>query len=166
MTAIVGLALLTLRAPRQVVERVRTALLDDYERTGAWQAFWWASDAYTAAWALRFLATSGGVPERIAASLPAQLEEADARSALESALLLQAALKLGRAGQPLVERSVDSLLERVQCDGGWPPSRMLLVPNRSTTDQPTPIQEPDPQRLMTTSLACRSLGDWLCSGNA
>lgn len=161
VTAAVGLALLTVGAPDHIGGKVRTALLEEHAHSGAWRAFWWSTDIYTAALALRFLACSGGVPTHIADALPAQMGASAAGNALEAALRLHACLAVGRPGQQAVEQSVDDLLDLAEGAAGWPASPALLVPDHSAATQPPARPQRDIHRLMTTSLACRALSEWL-----
>jgi len=154
VTALAGLALVAAHADHDAIATVRAAVLAAREPDGGWCAFWWTTHLYATARALELLAATGGIPPDAAAGARAQLGRAQARvpeSALDAAQRLQVALLTGVDPRP---HEAD-LLRRQDPDGGWPPSRALLVPDQRTGAPGPP--HADSGRVMTTALALLAL---------
>lgn len=169
VTPVVGLALLAVASPPQIVLRVRRAVLAARTPGGGWRSFWWSTDAYATAWSLIFLARSGGIPARVRSEgldwLTAHL---DSGSALESACQLLAAVTLQRGAGRVATNFVDDLLDAFDsAAGAWHPSPVLLVPRTDSLGEGERGEaHADVQRLMTTALSCVALRRWLYATDA
>ena len=163
VTAVVGLALLAVRAPSELVASVRRAVLDARASAGVWTSFWWESNAYATAWSLDFLARTGGVAPRVARDAAAWLADvAEPSNAFETAHRILCALALGSSAEALASPLVDALLDTTQADGSWPSSAVLLVPARTEDGESVaPGAHADGARTMSTAIARAALARWL-----
>jgi hypothetical protein len=161
VTAVLGLALRETGGDGSMIDRVRRWLLGKRNAEGLWTSFWWTFDAYSHARALEFLDATGGVPVEVTAAARRSLgAPTPPASAMEEANLLMVALAAGSSPDPWISRLLGSRLP----DGGWPPSRVLKVP-----DQKAPRTDDaafaDVHRLMSTAMAVMALGRFLEDGH-
>jgi len=155
VTAMLGLALVEAGAPGELIERVRTWLLAQRNRDGVWSSFWWTFDAYATARVLELLAATGGIPGDVrdaAVSWAVEARPASARSAMEAAHSLIAARTLGLAPAPWIA----ALVEQQCADGGWPASRVLVLPAQGAPAADEPVFADD-RRAMSTAMALIAL---------
>jgi hypothetical protein len=161
VTPIVGLALAEASgAALPPVPLIRDRVIRDQAEDGYWTGFWWATDIYATVWSLVFLARTAGIPATTAARGRQALRNAGAsagRTALEQALLLLAWTHLDPAAFDTLD-VLDGLLATQLHSGGWPPSALLLVPDRFPgAGEPAPPAHADGNGLMTIALACAAL---------
>jgi hypothetical protein len=152
VTALAGVVLVALDAPRPLIELLRDRCLA-WRDGGCWPSFWWATPAYSTACAVRFLRAVDALraPERIEAWAIAQLERQP--SSLELAELTRIGVDLG--SRELSGAALELLLAGQREDGGWPPSRLLLVPPQRGPGEPQVAA--DPRGLMSTAAAVTAL---------
>jgi hypothetical protein len=157
VTAVLGLAMKEAGASLPALERVRRWLLNQRNAGGLWTSFWWTFDAYATARVLEFLAGTGGIPSDVVAASRYYLETSQSpRTVMETANLLMMALRV----RVCPDAWIDSLLDRQRADGGWPPSRVLKVPNQQTAADDEAAFA-DGNRLMSTSMAVMALTEVL-----
>jgi hypothetical protein len=163
VTPIVGLALLSVGAPDNLLQGVRQAVLDARQPGGTWKSFWWVTDAYATAWSILFLASYRRVPATVAEEVGDWLRNTPAGgTAFECAHRLLAAVALDINEAELESTLVDTLLCFYRGGRGWEPSNVLLVP-RHLEDSENNLSAPyaDSEGLMTTAIACAALQAWL-----
>ena len=160
VTPVVGLALMSLDASADLLDRVRGAALSHRDARGLWRSYWWTTDAYAIARNLELLSARGAIPETIERRIREWLEaETIATSAFDVAQQLAAAVSIDSAQS---ERFCDALIEMQACDGGWAASRTLLVPaQRDVKPDAAAHAYADEQRLMSTAMATAALKAWL-----
>ena len=157
VTAVLGLAMKEAGASHSALERVRRWALDQRNGDGLWTSFWWTFDAYASARMLEFLSRTGGIPSDIVEASRRYIERRrDSTTAMETANLLTMALRVGANPNPWV----CSLLGSQRSDGGWPPSRVLKVPDQKTVSNDKAVFE-DGNRLMSTAMAVMALTEVL-----
>jgi hypothetical protein len=162
VTPVVGLGLLSAGASLAIIKRVRTAVLTTQTDYGAWRSFWWSTDTYATAWSLRFLAHSGGVPDIVKVTALNWLrQQPTASSALELSLRLFILNTLGLQGNSVASELIDSLLDTSRGSNGWPPSRLLRVPDRTAPTVNEGSVHADCEALMTTGIVCTAISEWV-----
>jgi hypothetical protein len=162
VTGIVGLALLACRGRRELVERIRSAVLSNRRPDGLWNSFWWSTDIYATLWSISFLRRSGGVPKEVHSDLEAWISVGRTDgSPLELALSLQLCLEIGAAAESLAEVLVHQLVDSFRAPS-WPGSALLLVPERYDGDTSSPVgPHADEHGFTTTAMACVALARWV-----
>ena len=157
VTGVLGMALKEAGAEASTIERVRGWTLGKRNGDGLWTSFWWTFDDYAGARMLELLEGTGGVPADVAEAARRRLETAEEPlTAMETANLLMMALRVGVRPGALAS----SLLGRQCPDGGWPPSRVLKVPDQQSAAGDGAAFE-DGNRLMSTAMAVMALTDLL-----
>jgi hypothetical protein len=155
VTPMLGLALLAVDGPRQLVARIRRRVLDSQQKNGAWQAYWWTTDAYAVAQSLAFLSATGGIPGPTASASRTWLGHAQAASsAFEAAQLALISAYLFRA-DAAADR-IAHLLALQTPRGAWPPSPTLREPPRSDSQHETLVHA-DQRGLMSTAMGILAL---------
>lgn len=156
VTPLVGMALVESKADVELIRFVRRGCLNGRDDSGLWLPYWWSSKAYGIAHNLQFLTVSGGIPvackeaaKRWMYSAPAPETPFDAAQRVVIACLLD--LDPGPWLRPLLQMQL--------AHGGWPFSPELLVPSQweGTDAGRSPVPQPDPKGLMTTSMALLAL---------
>jgi hypothetical protein len=161
VTPVVGLALLAVRAPPRILEKVRSAVLRCQRRYGGWDSFWWPTDAYATAWSLSFLEKTGSLPSSVVDPVTdwlAHLPPTSNAFELSHRLRIYFSLRLHQTKAAV--QIVDALIDAAGPDG-WPPSALLRIPGRADSSQSEGGLHPDILGLMTTGIACASLSQWL-----
>jgi squalene cyclase len=157
VTAVLGLAMKEAGASGSALERVRRWTLDQRNGDGLWTSFWWTFDAYATARVLEFLAGTGGIPGDVVEASRCYVEQRrDSATAMETANLLMISSRAGACP----DAWISSLLGRQRSDGGWPPSRVLKVPNQKTASEDESAFE-DGNGLMSTAMAVMALTEIL-----
>lgn len=160
VTAVLGLAMKESGAAEPALARVRRWLLERRNDDGLWTSFWWTFDGYTAARTLEFLAGTGGIPaDTVEASRAYLAARPDAPTSMETANLLMIAHRVCAC----TEARLSSLLDRQQPDGGWPPSRVLKVPDQRAT-RATETAFEDHNGLMSTAMSVMAITAFLDEG--
>lgn len=152
VTAVVGLALSELGGEAATLARVRDWLLGRRDANGLWTSFWWSIDAYAIAQTLELLAATGGIPADVRTAARGYL---DRRAADPSALEAAQRLTIARLVEHRREAALAELLGAQLPDGGWPPSRVLLVPDQHSSATGAAFE--DGRRLMSTAMAVLAL---------
>jgi hypothetical protein len=153
VTAVLGLAMKEAGASGSALDRVRRWTLDQRNGDGLWTSFWWTFDAYATARVLEFLASTGGIPGDVVEASRCYVEKRrDYTTAAETANLLMMASRVGACP----DAWIPSLLGCQRSDGGWPPSRVLKVPNQKTASEDELAFE-DGNGLMSTAMAVMAL---------
>jgi hypothetical protein len=157
VTAVVGLAMTETGAGASELAPLRRWTLDQQQRYGMWTSFWWTFDAYCHAHMLEFLSGSGGIPTDVLNVSRGYLATtARAETSMEEANLLKLALVAGASA----DSHVSALLERQGPDGGWPPSRVLKVPDQTGASEDEAAFE-DVNGLMSTAMSIIALTTFL-----
>jgi hypothetical protein len=139
------------------LEQMREWTLGQRTGDGLWTPFWWTFNAYATAHMLEFLAATGGIPADVVEASRHYLEKkTDSTTAMESANLLMMALRVGVCSSPWIS----PLLGQQRFDGGWPPSRVLKVPDQKTACGDGEAFE-DMKGLMSTAMAVMALTELL-----
>lgn len=161
VTAVLGLAMKEAGAGDSTLGRIRRWALDQRNSDGLWTSFWWSFDAYAAARMLELLAGTGGIPADVAEAARAYLEtKTDSSTPMETANLLMMASRVGVSP----EAWLSPLLDSQRSGGGWPPSRVLKVPDQKTASGNDEVFE-DCNGLMSTAMALMALTDFLGNGH-
>lgn len=162
VTGVLGMALKEAGAAASTIERVRGWTLGRRNNDGLWSSFWWTFDAYAGARMLELLDGTGGVPAEVAEAARRGLETAaEPLTPMETANLLMMALRVGV--RP--DAWASSLLGRQRADGGWPPSRVLRVPDQKCPTGDGAAFE-DGNSLMSTAMSVMALTELLGDGHA
>jgi len=160
VTAVLGLAMKEAGAPDSTLQRVRRWTLGHRDGGGLWTSFWWTFGAYATARMLEFLECTGGIPGDVVEASSNYVEgRRDSATAMETANLLMMASRVNASTVALLS----SLLGLQSPDGGWPPSRVLKVPDQrgaagGEADAPAFA---DVNRLMSTAMAVLALTEIL-----
>lgn len=156
VTPMVGLALAELRLSSNLIAQIREAVLEDQSSIGTWESFWWATGAYAIAYSLQFLALTGGVPLATGNRARKWLRDqttpahtADAAYFLVIATILD---------EPF-EGPLDALLQ-MEADGSWPPSPVLLAPDKDHPETRGPVYS-DEEQIYGTAVALMALKSYL-----
>lgn len=162
VTAVAGLACIEADANRELIMRIRHAVLQRAQSAWPPTSYWWATQAYGLAWTIVFLSRSGGVPQSLAKATLRWLEQQQKKnlSTFDHALHLLCLVTLDQAQSELAVWHVCRLTASCQ-SYGWDGATTLLVPQQETDDENT--LEPGPHAdsgLMTTSLALAVLCRW------
>lgn len=161
VTPVVGLALLSVRAPPMILEKVRSAVISRQTRRGGWDSFWWTTNAYATAWSLALLAKTGGIPTSAANGVRDWVStEQTTASAFEMSHRLLILLSLQLHKTKAAAEVLDGLLDSASIDG-WPPSALLRIPGKTDSFVTEGGFHPDTQGLMTTGIACAAISEWL-----
>jgi hypothetical protein len=156
VTPMVGLALVSVAGDRELIMKIRSAVLRSRTSAGIWHSYWWATDAYATAQSLEFLEITGGIPTDVDSRARLWLEEVRPQSAFEAALAVDICCRLDGGGP--ARMLIDLVLNLQSTNGQWPPSQLLLVPGQTSSDSSVePVAYADHQGLMSTALAVRSL---------
>jgi hypothetical protein len=160
VAAVAGLALLASGSPRELVARVRSALLAAAHPDGTWSSFWWSTPVYATVWAGLFLHRTDGLTSRHCDHLRQFLDSAAVGdTALEHGLALLLGLQLGRSNTVCGRLAAD-LLDQQQVNQAWPPSPLLLIPPRHSSEGPCAEGHADFRGLISTAVACLAMSRW------
>lgn len=153
---VLGLALLSVHAPPELLNSIRAASLSNRTVKGLWHSFWWATSAYAIARNLEFLDSYGGIPDAVRTQVLDWLEVRPVGvSPFEMAHELAAAICVN--SQTVLLRC-KALLDLQLIDGGWAASQMLLVPaQHGQSDRELIAAFADECRLMSTALVVAAL---------
>jgi hypothetical protein len=164
VTPLVGLALIAVGAPQDVVARLRSAVIGARTVSGVWSSFWWSTDAYATARNLEVLEASGGLSAEVCGDVQAWMSGRSApQSPFEAAHLLLASTVLERTPSRACVQLVELLLEWQMDDGGWPASKVLLGPDQDKELTRPASVHADVKRIMTTAQVCEVLKTRLVS---
>ncbi len=162
VTPVVGMALASIGASHTLVLRTRNAVIADQLDDGSWHSFWWSTDAYATARSLEFLSLTGGVPARHAERARLWFRSLDeANNSFEAAQRLVISVLLA---EPSYEW-VDILLEMEAESGQWPPSPVLLAPDKEKPEEHGPAYADD-ERVLSAAMVIMALKSWLASALA
>jgi squalene cyclase len=156
VTPMVGLALAELRLSSSLIAQIRKAVLEDQSSVGTWQSFWWASDAYATAYSLQLLAHTGGVPVQTANRARRWLRDQGAPGHTVDAAYF---LIIARILDEPSDLSLDALLQ-MEADGSWPPSPILLAPDKDHPEKRGPVYS-DEEQIYGTAVALMALKSYL-----
>jgi len=162
VTAVAGLACIEAGANRELIMRIRQAMLQRAQLAWPPPCYWWATEAYGLTWTIAFLARSGGIPRSLAGTTLRWLEQRQGNklSAFDHALHLLCLVTLGREKDDLALWHACRLTASSQ-PSGWAGTAALLVPSQETenTNDLAPGPHAD-SGIMTTSLALAALCRW------
>ena len=157
VTPVVGMALLAAGADPSVVRHVRSGVIGGMDSEGFWPSFWWATNAYATARSLEFLALTGGVPKEALAKTPVWLSsQQDTDQPIVVAQHLAIATLVGSD----TDYWTDALLELQENAGSWPPSKVLLVPDKDGLAAVGDAHA-DEERVLGSAMAIMALKAWL-----
>jgi hypothetical protein len=160
VTAVAGLALVECGGDGELIERIRDWCITAQRGDGAWTSFWWGTDAYATAKTIEFLTASGVKSETVFGKAVEWISAQRNRSwPFEAAHALAALAGCGFADHEQARGLIDFLCDSQAADGGWPASRMLLVPDQHRDDVPPPAFE-DCRRFITTATCLQALRLW------
>jgi hypothetical protein len=161
VTPVVGMALSTTAAAQALVGRVRNAVLADQSPEGHWDSFWWNTNSYATARSLEFLSITGGVPAKRAERSRRWLHaQATVENAFEAAQRLGISVLLDESSYEWL----DILLEMEEGKGVWPPSPVLLAPDKDKPEQRGPAHA-DEEQVLGTAMVVMALKFWLSKGS-
>jgi hypothetical protein len=162
VTPVVGLALLSAKAPISLLRRVGSAVITGRAPNGVWRSFWWTTDAYATAWSIEFLAKIGSLSPQVSNDTERWLRKCDAdANAFELSHRLLALAALGLSYNELTLALVENLLELSMLRDGWPPAAVLRIPPKKRVSAHPELLYKDEQGLMTTAIACAVLARWI-----
>lgn len=161
VTPVVGLALLASRASPFLLRTVRQAVLEDFCNPAQRRAYWWQSETYAMAWQLRFLARSGGIPNRVGRTAVDAMRVARTdRDPFEVSHTLLALAALGES-RGLSDILIEQLLVTQTGTGLWAGSAPLLVPVAEPSASGNTRGPYHDFGTVTTALALFSLHTWI-----
>ena len=157
VTPVVGLALLAAAVDSTIVRRIREGVIEGMDPQGFWPSYWWTTDTYATARSLEFLASSGGVPEAILARTPVWL---GSQTVTDPPFVVAQGLTVATLIGFDTEGWLDALLELQKSDGSWPPSSVLLVPDKEG-GAAQGAAHADEERMLGTAMAVMAVKTWL-----
>lgn len=160
VTPVVGLALIALGANKDLVDRLRRAVLSARNSNGTWSAFWWSVESYSNARCVEFLEASGRIPIQVAKDIRCWLDKTSAEASFDIAQRLTLATSLEGANSYFTQNLIELLCGMQLSDGSWPPSKVLTLPPHDTNDGKVHTVS-DNNRLISSSAALYALKRWI-----